>query len=85
MFTGSSKAIGGVLCTSAVFYSLAGSCFVKRVNAYMPTCLLLFLRRINDFMARGGWHLLSQDQGGFIIPLTAAAAMLAPDWSDVCI
>ncbi len=30
--------------SSAIFYSLAVSCFAKRVNAYMPTCLLLFSR-----------------------------------------
>ncbi len=32
--------------SSAIFYSLAVSCFAKRVNAYMPTCLLLFSRKI---------------------------------------
>jgi hypothetical protein len=35
----------------------------------MPTCLLLFLRKITGFMAWGGWHLLSEDQRGCIIPL----------------
>jgi hypothetical protein len=58
-----------VLHSHAVFYSLAGSCFSKRVNAYMPTCLLLFLKKIIGFMAWEGWYLLSQDQGGCIIPL----------------
>ncbi len=58
-----------VLHSRAVFYSLVGSCFAKRVNAYMPTCLLLFLRKITGFMAWEGWYLLSQDQGGCIIPL----------------
>jgi hypothetical protein len=57
-----------LLCSSAVFYSFAGSCFAKRVNAYIPTCLLLFLRRISDFMACEGWHLLSRDQGGCHYP-----------------
>ncbi len=114
-------------CSSAIFYSLAGSCFAKRVNAYMPICLLLFSRKIRAW--EGGqllsWyrgevqgqapctlvvmatlpppHLIRSRCDLIRLPSTlppprqpprtchppranpAAAAMPAPDWSEVCI